>query len=174
MFRDYINNLKLTVTQEMFDRHEREWAGPKKGYSSRANLDSEYLEDDIIENVDEAIRITGHGRFLADVKYRNMKIDFKEIASHWYNLQHDYTRYLDAFQKDKLTHFLFFKTNRPRYNNKEYRNMPDVIPVGFELQFEYLGCYDVMQVMESIEQIQPGTLRNRVKIETLQEKYGTI
>ena len=163
MFKDYINNLKLIVTQEMFDRHNEEWETIKSGYSSRANLDSEYLEDNVIENNEEAIRITGPGRYLADIQWRNMKIDFKEIASQWYNLQHDYTRYLDAFQK-----------NKPRYNNKEYRNMPDVIPVGFELEFEYLGCFDVMEVMGSIEQIQPGTLRNRVKIETLQEKYGII
>lgn len=170
MFKDYINNLKLTVTQDMFDRHEEEWAGPKKGYSSRANLDSEYLEDNVIEINEEAIRIEGHGRFLADVEYKNMKIDFKEIASNWYNLQHDSMRYLDAFQKDKLTHFLFFKSNRLRYNNREYRNQPDVIPVGYELEFEYLGCYDVMQVMSHLE---PPRL-NRVRIETLQEKYGTI
>lgn len=170
MFKDYINNLKLTVTQEMVDRHDEEWAGPKKGYSSRANLDSEYLEDNVIETNEEAIRIEGHGRFLADVKWRNMKIDFKEIASNWYNLQHDSMRYLDAFQKDKLTHFLFFKSNRLRYNNREYRNQPDVIPVGYELEFEYLGCYDVMQVMSHLE---PPRL-NRVRIETLQEKYGTI
>ena len=169
MFRDYINNLKLTVTQEMYDRHDREYAGSKSGYSNRANMDSEYLEDNIIENVDEAIRITGPHKFLADISYRNMKIDFKEIASEWYNVQHDITRYLNAFQKQKLTHFLFFKSNRPRYNHKEYRNMPDVIPVGFELEFEYLGCYDVMQVLNHFD---PKS--NRVRIQTLQEKYGTI
>ncbi len=170
MFRDYINSLKLTVTEEMYNRHDKEYAGDKSGYSSRANLDSEYLEDNIIENIDEAVRITGHGRFLADVKYRNMKIDFKEIASYWYNMQHDYTRYLDAFQKQKLTHFLFFRSNRPRYDSKEYKNLPDVIPVGFELQFEYLGCYDVMQVLGELE----APKLNRVRIQTLQEKYGTI
>ena len=48
--------------------------------------------------------------------------------------------------------------------------MPDVIPVGYELEFEYLGCYDVMQVMGSLE----APRLNRVKIETLQEKYGTV
>ena len=170
MFRDYINSLKLTVTEEMYKRHDEEYAGPKSTYSSRANMDSEYLEDNIIENIDEAVRITGHGRFLADVKYRNMKIDFKEIASYWYNMQHDYTRYLDAFQKQKLTHFLFFRSNRPRYDSKEYRNLPDVIPVGFELQFEYLGCYDVMQVLGELE----APKLNRVRIQTLQEKYGTV
>lgn len=169
MFRNYINNLKLTVTEEMYKRHNEEYAGSKSGYSSRANLDSEYLEDNIIENVDEAIRITGPHKFLADISYRNMKIDFKEIASEWYNVQHDITRYLNAFQKQKLTHFLFFKSNRPRYNHKEYRNMPDVIPVGFELEFEYLGCYDVMQVLNHFD---PKS--NRVRIQTLQEKYGTI
>ena len=170
MFKDYINNLKLTVSQEMFDQHEEEWAGIKSGYSSRANLDSEYLEDNVIENVEEAIRISGHGRYLADVEYKDMKIDFKEIASNWYNLQHDYTRYLDGFRKNKLTHFLFFRSNRLRYDNREYRNMPDVIPVGYELEFEYLGCYDVMQVMGSLE----APRLNRVRIETLQEKYGTV
>ena len=88
----------------------------------------------------------------------------------WYNMQHDYTRYLDAFQKQKLTHFLFFKSNRPRYDSKEYKNLPDVIPVGFELQFEYLGCYDVMQVLGELE----APKLNRVRIQTLQEKYGTV
>ena len=99
-----------------------------------------------------------------------MKIDFKEIASNWYNLQHDYTRYLDGFRKNKLTHFLFFRSNRLRYDNREYRNMPDVIPVGYELEFEYLGCYDVMQVMGSLE----APRLNRVKIETLQENTMLI
>ena len=154
MFRDYINSLKLEVTEEMYKRHDKEYAGDKSGYSSRANLDSEYLEDNIIENIDEAVRITGHGRFLADVKYRNMKIDFKEIASYWYS----------------HIHFLFFKSNRPRYDSKEYKNLPDVIPVGFELQFEYLGCYDVMQVLGELE----APKLNRVRIQTLQEKYGTV
>ena len=176
MFRDYINSLKLEVTQEMHDRHWSEWRGErgfanKSRYSSRANIDSEYLEDSVIENVDEAVRITGQGKFAADVKYRNMKIDFKEIASYWYNLQHDYIDYLQNFQKQKITHFLFFKSNRPRYNTKEYKNQADVIPVGFELQFEYLGCYDVMQVLNHIEH---GKGKGRVRIETLQEKYGTV
>ena len=171
MFKDYINNLKLTVTQEMVDRHDYEWATSKKTYSSRANLDSEYLEDNVIETNEEASRIeVKPDKFLADVKYRNMKIDFKEIASHWYNLKHDSIRYLDAFQKDKLTHFLFFKSNRLRYDNGEKRNQPDVIPVGYELEFEYLGCYDVMQVMSHLEPLR----LNRVRIQTLQEKYGTI
>ena len=107
-------------------------------------------------------------RYYADIEYKEFKIDFKEIASHWYNLQHDYTRYLDALQKNRLTHFLFFRTNRPRYNSPEYKNMPDVIPVDFNLKFEYLGCYDVMHVMECLE---PPRL-NRVRIETLQNKHG--
>jgi len=170
MFKDYINNLQLTITQDLFDKHEEEWATIKKGYSSRANLDSEYLENNVIENIEDAHRINGKGRFLADIACKNMKIDFKEIASNWYNLQHDSMRYLDAYQKDDLTHFLFFKSNRLRYDNKEYRNMPDVIPVGYNLQFEYLGCYDVMEVMGNLE----SPRMKRVRIETLQEKYGTI
>ena len=138
MFRDYINSLKLTVTEEMYKRHDEEYAGPKSTYSSRANMDSEYLEDNIIENIDEAVRFTGPHKFLADVSYRNMKIDFKEIATRWYHVKHPTSRYLDAFRKQKLTHFLFFRSNRPRYNNLELKkfNQPTVIEPGFELQFE--------------------------------------
>jgi len=172
MFRDYINSLKLTVTEEMYKRHDREYAGSKKTYSSRANMDSEYLEDNIIENLDEAVRFTGPHKFLADVSYRNMKIDFKEIATQWYHVKHPTSRYLNAFQKQKLTHFLFFRSNRPRNNQMEYKKTGDyyaVIPVGFELQFEYLGCYDVMQVLNHY-----NPEWNNVRIQTLQEKYGTI
>jgi hypothetical protein len=168
MFKKNIENLEFTITQKMYDQHDKEWETIKSGYSSRANLDSEYLEDYIIETVEDAYRIEGKDRYYADIEYKEFKIDFKEIASHWYNLQHDYTRYLDALQKNRLTHFLFFRTNRPRYNSPEYKNMPDVIPVDFNLKFEYLGCYDVMHVMECLE---PPRL-NRVRIETLQNKHG--
>ena len=57
----------------------------------------------------------------------------------------------------------------------EYKKTGDyyaVIPVGFELQFEYLGCYDVMQVLNNIE-TEPGR-NGKVRIETLQEKYGAV
>ena len=168
MFKKNIENLEFTITQKMYDQHDKEWETIKSGYSSRANLDSEYLEDYIIETVEDAYRIEGKVRYYADIEYKEFKIDFKDIASHWYNLQHDYTRYLDALQKNRLTHFLFFRTNRPRYNSPEYKNMPDVIPVDFNLKFEYLGCYDVMHVMECLE---PPRL-NRVRIETLQNKHG--
>ena len=47
---EYINTLDLTISQDMFDRHDEEYATTKRGYSNRANLDSEYLEDMVIEN----------------------------------------------------------------------------------------------------------------------------
>lgn len=176
MFRDYINSLKLEVTQEMHDRHWSEWRNErgftdKSKYSNRANIDSEYLEDSVIENVEEAVRLVGQDKYKADIKYRNMRIDFKEIASQYWYLPKDPIIFLQNFQKHKLSHFLFFKSNRPRYNTKEYRNQADVIEPGFVLQFEYLGCYDVMQVLNNIENYKKF---GRVRIETLQEKYGTV
>ena len=179
MFRDYINSLKLEVTQEMHDRHWSEWRNErgfadKSRYSSRENIDSEYLEDSIIENVEEVVRLVGQDKFKADIKYRNMRIDFKEIASQYWYLPKDPMIFLQNFRKHKLSHFLFFRSNRPRYNNLELKkfNQPTVIEPGFKLQFEYLGCYDVMQVLNNIE-TEPGR-NGKVRIETLQEKYGAV
>ena len=177
MFRDYINNLKLEVTQEMHDRHWSEWRNErgfadKSTYSSRENIDSEYLEDSVIENVEEAVRLVGQDKFKADIKYRNMRIDFKEIASQYWYLPKDPMIFLQNFQKHKLSHFLFFRSNRPRNNQMEYRKTGDyyaVIPVGFELQYEYLGCYDVMQVLNHY-----NPEWKNVRIQTLQEKYGAV
>ena len=160
---EYINTLDLKISQEMFDRHDEEYATTKRGYSSRANLDSEYLEDMVVENVKGAKEVTGKDRYFADIKYKGMVIDFKEIASVWYNLQHDYIRYMDANRKGKLTHFLFFKSNRLRYDN----NLPDVIPVDYDLKFEFLGIYDVDTVMSGLD-------RNikRVNVYNLGDNYG--
>ena len=65
----------------MYDRHDEEWETIKSGYSSRANIDSEYLEDYIIETVDDAYRIEGKDRYYADVEYEELKIDFKGISN---------------------------------------------------------------------------------------------
>ena len=160
---EYINTLDLTVTKEMVERHDEEYATFKSGYSNRANLDSEYLEDMVIENVEGAERVEGKDRYFADIKYKGMVIDFKEIASVWYNLQHDYIRYMDANRKGLLTHFLFFKSNRDRYKN----NLPDVIPEGFELKFEFLGIYDVDTVMSGLDKNM-----TRVNVYNLGDNYG--
>lgn len=163
---NYINTLDLTISQELFDRHDEEYNTFKKGYSSRANLDSEYLEDIVCENVKGAEAITTKpDRFLADVKYKGMVIDFKEIASRYHNLQHDYLRYIEAQAAGKLTHFLYFKSNRERYAS----NMPDVIQVGYKLQFEFLGIYDVNTVMS---QISTGGKNGKIDVYNLGDNYG--
>jgi hypothetical protein len=163
---EYINTLDLTISQELFDRHDEEYATTKSGYSSRANLDSEYLEDMVCENVKGAEAITTKpDRFLADVKYKGMVIDFKEIASRYHNLQHDYLRYIEAQAAGQLTHFLYFKSNRERYAS----NMPDVIQVGYKLQFEFLGIYDVNTVMS---QISTGGKHGKIDVYNLGDNYG--
>ena len=53
---EYINTLDLTISEEMYNRHWSEWrAEPgfkdKSGYSKRANIDSEYLEEMVLENI---------------------------------------------------------------------------------------------------------------------------
>ena len=163
----------------MFDQHDEEYNTFKKGYSSRANLDSEYLEDIVCENVKgaEAIKCVPYGskhpwnckstlcQMLADVKYKGMVIDFKEIASRYHNLQHDYLRYIEAQAAGKLTHFLYFKSNRERYAS----NMPDVIQVGYKLQFEFLGIYDVNTVMS---QISTGGKHGKIDVYNLGDNYG--
>jgi hypothetical protein len=70
---------------------------------------------------------------------------------------------MDANRKGKLTHFLFFKSNRLRYDN----NLPDVIPVDYDLKFEFLGIYDVDTVMSGLD-------RNmkRVNVYNLGDNYG--
>ena len=176
---EYINTLELVVSQEMSDRHDIEKATFKKKYSNRANLDSEYLEDDVSEYVKdvEAIKCVPYGskhpwnckttlcQMLADIRYSGMIIDFKEIASIYHNLQHDYMRYIEALAAGKLTHFLYFKSNRLRYEN----NKPDTIPVGYKLQFEFLGIYDVNTVMS---QIIRGGNHGKVNVCNLRENYG--
>jgi len=161
---EYINTRKLVVTEEMVNTHNEEYRTTKSGYSNRANLDSEYLEDDVAKHVLGAEAITIEpDRFLADIKYKGMVIDFKEIASIWYNLQHDPERYLEALIEGKLTHFLFFKSNRLRYE----QNIPDIIPAGFELTFEFLGLYDVNTVLAGRDFKYP-----RVNVYNLGDKYG--
>lgn len=163
---EYIDTLDLTISQDLFDRHDEEYATTKSGYSSRANLDSEYLEDMVCEEVKGAEAITTKpDRFLADVRYKDMVIDFKEIASAYHNLQHDYLRYIEAAAKGQLTHFLYFKSNRERYGS----NMPDVIPVGYNLQFEFLGIYDVNTVMSNIS---AGGKHGKINVYNLGDNYG--
>lgn len=164
---EYINTLDLPISEEMFNRHWSEWrAEPgfkdKSGYSNRANIDSEYLEEMVLEKIEGAEEAPD--KFYADVKYKGMIIDFKEIASYWYNLQHDYMRYMNALNKGLLTHFLFFKSNRLRYE----KNMPDVIPEGFELKFKFLGIYDVNTVMSGLEKPH----MKRVNVYNLGDNYG--
>ena len=60
-------NRKEPVTKEMVERHDEEYATFKSGYSNRANLDSEYLEDLVIENIEGAERVEGKDRYFADV-----------------------------------------------------------------------------------------------------------
>ena len=163
---EYINTLDLNISQELSDQHDEQYATTKRAYSSRANLDSEYLENNICENVEGAEAITiKPDRYLADVQYKGMVIDLKEIASSYHNLQHDYIRYIEAQAAGKLTHFLYFKSNRLRYEN----NMPDVIPVGYKLQFEFLGIYDVNTVMS---QISAGGKNGKVNVYNLGDNYG--
>jgi len=164
---EYINTLDLNISEEMYNRHWSEWrAEPgfknKSGYSKRANIDSEYLEEMVLEKIEGAEEAPD--KFYADVKYKGMIIDLKEIASVWYNLQHDPERYLNALRDGLLTHFLFFKSNRLRYDS----NIPDVIPEGFELKFEFLGIYDVNTVMSGLEK----PFMNRVNVYNLGDNYG--
>ena len=75
MFKKNIENLEFTITQKMYDQHDEEWETIKSGYSSRANLDSEYLEDYIIETVEDAYRIEGKDRYYACLLYTSDAAD---------------------------------------------------------------------------------------------------
>jgi hypothetical protein len=78
---EYINTLDLTVTKEMVERHDEEYATFKSGYSNRANLDSEYLEDMVIENVEGAERVEGKDRYFADIKYKGKYLSLPSTLS---------------------------------------------------------------------------------------------
>ena len=143
---DFINNHTFAVTQEAYDLHERKWNGGKTTYSSRANIDSEYLEERVCEYLNECEAITEKpDKFKADVRYENYVIDFKEIPpSGWFNLDsRRIAKHLQAIKDGLLTHFLFFRSNRER----DEKNWVFTIPVGYELQFEFIGLATASSVI---------------------------
>lgn len=138
--KDVINNLSFVITEEDVERHNNEWKSvkgytDKSGYSSRENLDSEYVEEYLSSTYSSLVKITKKpNKFFADISFGDYQIDFKEIAGDWFNTKHDLIRYFDAVQKGLLTHFLFYRTDRPRGDN----NFPTVISPGTTLNCEFL------------------------------------
>jgi hypothetical protein len=146
--KNHIDGLKFTVTQEDVERHTNEYNSvegfqDKSGYSSRANVDSEYVEEHLAKSFpDDLEKITENPlKFFADIRlqsdYKTL-IDFKEIAGDFFNPQHDVERYLRAFAEGKLTHFCFYRTNRERAD----KNIPLVIEANTELTVEFLCISD--------------------------------
>jgi len=138
--KNAIHDLSLTIKEEDVKRHDSEWKSlngftDKSGYSSRENLDSEYVEEYLASMYPELEKITRKpNKFFADISFGNYQIDFKEIAGEWFNTKHDFIRYFDAVDKGLLTHFLFYRTNRPRGDN----NFPLVISPNTILKCEFL------------------------------------
>ena len=138
--RDVINNLSFVITEENVQRHNNEWKAvegytDKSGYSSRENIDSEYVEEYLSSTYSCLVKITKKpNKFFADISFDEYQIDFKEIAGDWFNTKHDFIRYFDAVEKGFLTHFLFYRTNRPRGDN----NSPLVISPNTTLKCEFL------------------------------------
>ena len=66
--KDHIDGLKFTVTQEDVERHTNEYNNvegyqDKSGYSSRANVDSEYVEEHLAKTFpDDLEKITALAR----------------------------------------------------------------------------------------------------------------
>jgi hypothetical protein len=146
--KNHIDGLKFTVTREDVERHTNEYNSvegfqDKSGYSSRANVDSEYVEEHLAKTFpDDLEKITENPlKFFADIRlqsdYKTL-IDFKEIAGDFFNPQHDVERYLRAFAEGKLTHFCFYRTNRERAD----KNIPLVIEANTELTVEFLCISD--------------------------------
>lgn len=149
--KDHIDGLKFTVTQEDVERHTNEYNNvegyqDKSGYSSRANVDSEYVEeylaktfpDDLEKITESPLKFFADIRLQEDNKDSNTLTDFKEIAGDFFNPQHDIERYLRAFAEGKLTHFCFYRTNRERAD----KNIPLVIEANTELTVEFLCISD--------------------------------
>jgi len=146
--KDVIHGLKFTVTEEDVKRHNSEYKGEKgfqdkSSYSSRANVDSEYLEEYLNEKYSNDVleKITSKPlKYYSDIliKPKDYKIDLKEIAGGFFNPQHPAERYLQAFHEGLLTHFCLYRTNRERGNN----NIPLVVEANTELTVEFLCIVD--------------------------------
>ena len=113
--KDHIDGLKFTVTQEDVERHTNEYNNvegyqDKSGYSSRANVDSEYVEeylaktfpDDLEKITESPLKFFADIRLQEDNKDSNTLTDFKEIAGDFFNPQHDIERYLRATDRDDV------------------------------------------------------------------------
>ena len=170
----YINNAIYKIPQEAYDLHEQKWNGGKTWYSSRANIDSEYLEEIVCKDVPLCEAITERPDvFKADVRLENYIIDFKEIPpSGWFNLDvRRITKHLQSIQEGKLTHFLFFRSNWER----DEKNWVFTIPVGSELKFEFIGIAEADKVIRS-NHLMPYNENYRInmeKIEWLQRNQST-
>lgn len=148
--RNYIDGLRFTITEEDVIRHDNEYDGKpgftnKNGYSSRENVDSEYLEEhlgDTLKGVSKIIETPI--KFYSDILISPFLLDFKEINTKWFNLKHDYLRYFEARNKGYLTHFCFYRTNRERKNNLPIKILPNT-----ELTVEFLCIVDVQTLFTS-------------------------